>query len=220
MKRPITNHQSPISSFPRGGGVNPSAQSAMGFTFVEMLVTIATFAIIMIVIVNSVLLFYRANSVALQQSFQIESARRGIELMVRDLREATYGDDGTFPLASIASTSITFYSDTDRDNAIERIHYELSDNALFRSVAEPAGNPPSYTSAAATSTVSDYVRNTEEAVPVFRYYNASGVEIENYDEIIDVVSVTVALVVNVQPIRAPEEFTLRSSATLRNLRPQ
>lgn len=191
-----------------------------GFTFVEILVTIAVFTIIMIAIVNSVLLFYRANSVALEQSFQVESARKGIELMVRDLREAVYGDDGAFPLSAIASTSITFYSDTDRDDATEKIRYELSENTLFRSVTDPSGSPPAYTGASATSTASNYVRNAEEAVPIFRYYNASGAEIADYGEIVDVVSITVSLVVNVRPVRAPQEFTLRSSATLRNLRPQ
>lgn len=189
-------------------------------TFVEMLVTIAVFSVAMVALVGSVLMFYRANSVALEQSFQVESARKGVELMVRDLREAAYADDGSFPLASIASTSITFYSDTDRDDATEKIRYELSGSSLLRLVVDPSGDPPVYTGGAATSSVSNYVRNIEEAVAIFRYYNASGVEIADYDEIVDVVSVTVSLVVNVQPIRAPKEFTLRSSATLRNLRPQ
>ena len=88
------------SSGARAGGL----RQRRGFTFVEMLITIAVFTVVMIAIVGSVLLFYRANSVALEQSYQVESARRGVELMVRDLREAAYADDGSFPLSSIEST--------------------------------------------------------------------------------------------------------------------
>jgi len=191
-----------------------------GLTLIEMVVTIGIFAVIMVTLINSILLFYRANGVAIEQSYQIESARRGIELLVRDLREAAYADNGAFPLASIASTSITFYSDTDRDSATEKISYELSGTTLIRSVVNSSGNPIGYTEAPDASQVSTYVRNEEEGSPIFRYYTVSGTEISDYNEIVDVVFIKISLVVNIRPVRAPEEFTLRSSATLRNLRPQ
>ena len=196
------------------------ARLPRGLTLVEMLVTIGIFAIIMVTLVNSIIIFYRANGVAIEQSYQIESARRGIELLVRDLRESTYGDNGAFPLASIASTSITFYSDTDRDSVAEQMHYELSGTTLTRSVVNPSGNPIGYSDAPAVSPVSTYVRNDEEGTPIFRYYNVLGNEISDYNEIVNVVFIKVSLVVNIRPVRAPEEFTLKSSATLRNLRPQ
>lgn len=194
--------------------------SYRGLTLIETLVTVGIFSVIMVTLVNSVLTFYRANATAIEQSYQIESARRGIELLVRDLRESAYGDNGAFPLAAIAATSITFYSDTDRDAVTEQMRYELSGTTLTRSVVNPSGNPAEYTEAPETSQISTYVRNGEEATPIFRYYNALGNEISDYNDIADVVSITVSLVVNIRPIRAPEEFTLTSSATLRNLRPQ
>lgn len=191
-----------------------------GLTFVEMLVTIAIFALIMTGIMQSVLYFYRANTTAIEQSYQLDSARRGIELMVRDLREATYGDNGAYPLASVASTSVVFYSDTDRDNETERIEYRVTGLTLMRTVTDPSGNPPQYTAVSATTSVSTYVRNSEEGVPIFTYYRADGTEVTSPSDITDIVSVTVDLIVNIRPLRAPQEFTLRSSATLRNLRPQ
>lgn len=189
-----------------------------GLTLIEAVVAVGIFSISMSAIISSVIFFYRANTSSLEQSYQIDSARRGIEFLVRDLREATYGDDGTYPLSAIASTSITFYSDTDKDAVIERIRYSLQGTQLYRNVLDSSGTPPSYAGAGATSTVSIHVRNDEEAVPIFRYYDSGGIEITDYVQVDEVRSIIIDLIVNVQPVRKPEEFTLHSSATLRNLR--
>ena len=195
-------------------------KTAPGLTLIEMLVTIAAVALVMTAIADSVLFFYRANTSSIEQSYQISSARRGVELLVRDIREAAYGDDGAYPVSSIGSTTLEFYSDTDRDASVERIRYSLVGDSFTRNVLDSSGNPPSYTGLGATSTAAFYVRNAEQGVAVFRYYGEDGAEITDYADVGDVRSVTVRLVVNVQPIRAPGEFTLQSSATLRNLRSQ
>lgn len=189
-----------------------------GLTLIESIVAIGIFTIIMSAIVGSVIFFYRANTSSLEQAYQIDSARRGVEFLVRDLREATFGDNGAYPVATIASTSITFFSDTDKDAAIERIHYSLEGTNLYRHTLDSSGTPPTYSGSGATSTVSTYVRNGEEVVPIFRYYDSSGTEITDYVQVDEVRSVVIDLVVNIQPVRKPEEFTLRGSATLRNLR--
>ncbi len=189
-----------------------------GLTFLEMLITVGIVSLIMVAIVNSVLFFYRANNTSLEQSYQIDSARRGIESLVRDLREARHGDDGAYPVASIATSSITFYTDVGNDQNVERVTYTLVGTTLYRSMLVSSGSPPTYQGTPATSTVSVYVRNIEEGVPVFRYYDEEGGEITNVLEVGAVRFVSVSVVVNVLPTRAPEEFTLRTSATLRNLR--
>lgn len=183
-----------------------------------MLITIAIFSVIMVAITGSVLFFYRANTSSVEQAYQIDSARRGVEFLVRDLREASYGDDGAYPVAAISSTTMTFFSDTDKDTFIERIRYTTIGTTLYRNVVEPSGTPLTYVGSGATSTVSSYVRNLEEGTALFRYFNEQGDEITDYNEVDEVRSVTVNVVVNILPIRAPEEFTLRSSANLRNLR--
>jgi len=191
---------------------------ARGLTLIETVVSVSLFTIIMSVIVSSILFFYRANTSSLEQAYQIDNARRGVEFLVRDLREATHGDDGSYPIANIASTSISFYSDIDRDQDVERITYALSGTTLVRTTLGPSGSPPSYTGAGTTTSVSVYVRNLEENQPIFRYYDTDGIEVASYSDFGRVRFVSVSLVVNVLPIRAPAEFTLKSSATLRNLR--
>lgn len=185
-----------------------------------MLVTLAIFVLIMGAIVNSILFFYRANSSSLEQAIQVETARRGIELFVRDVREATYGDSGAYPLESMASSSVAFYSDTDFDGAIERIRYTLLGTQLYRNVIEPSGTPPAYTGGGVTTTVSGYVRNFDENVSVFRYYTASSTEATTTSAISTVVSVTMNLIVDIVQKHTPGTFTLSESATIRNLRAQ
>jgi hypothetical protein len=185
-----------------------------------MVVTIAIGALIMAAIVNSVLLFYKSNTFALEESFQIQSAQKGLDALTRDLREATYGDDGSYPLGLMGTSSITFYSDVDHSSPIERLHYELKNTVLTRTITLSTSTPPKYTGTISTTTVSDYVRNIGDNVPLFRYYDKNGAEVVNSANIADVVSVAINFVVDVTPNHAPGEFTLKSEATLRNLRPQ
>ncbi len=191
-----------------------------GLSIVEALVTIAVTSLLLLVISDAVLSFYKANRIALEESFQIRSAERGVQTLVRDLREATYGDNGAYPLGEIGTNSITFYSDVDRTSPVERIRYNLIDKQLYRTITSSAGTPPQYTGTTATSSVSDFVRNNEDGIPLFRYYDSAGIEVTDPADIADVVSVSISLVVDITPIHAPGEFTLRSSASLRNLRPQ
>ena len=195
-------------------------KQARGLSLLEMLITLGIFTLIMVSITNSILYFYRANTSSIEQAYQVDSARKGVQLLVRDIREATYADNGAYPLAEMASTSVTFYADTDRDSATEKIRYQLNGTNFGRNVIDPSGTPATYPGGGATSTVSQYVRNALQNTPVFRYYNASSTEITNSADIADVVTVSVSIIVNISPYRLPGEFTLRSSATLRNLRAQ
>jgi prepilin-type N-terminal cleavage/methylation domain-containing protein len=194
--------------------------SLRGLSFIEMLVTISIFGLIMVAIVNSVLTFYRANTSSIEQEFQVDNARKGVDVMVKDLREASYGDDGSYPVQTMASTTIIFYSDVDTDTSIERVKYQLIGNTLYRNITNSSGSPLTYTGLGATTTVSGYVRNTSDGTAVFHYFNASNTEITDPSLVATVVSVTVTLAVDITQKHTPGEFTLKGSATLRNLRAQ
>jgi prepilin-type N-terminal cleavage/methylation domain-containing protein len=193
--------------------------SANGFTIIETLAVISIFAIIMVAIVSSVQYFYRSNTNAVEQAFAINSARKGIEFMVRDIREAIYSDEGSYPVISINPNTFYFYSDIDRDNSIERVRYFAEGTDIKKGVTDSTGDPPLYVDANENvSVISDSVRNLSQGIPVFTYFDSQGSEITDIASTTDVVFVKVNLIVNINPNRLPNEFTLRSSATLRNLK--
>jgi Tfp pilus assembly protein PilW len=195
-------------------------KTARGMTFVEVLITVGIFGIIMIAIVDSVLSFYRANTSSIEQEYQVEHARKGAELIIRDIREATYADTGAYPLVMVTPSTIMFYSDTDSDGSIERIRYQLVGTTLYRNVTDSSGSPPAYTGGGATTTVSQFIRNNDEGVALFRYYDAANAEVTDPNSIATIVSVTASMIVDITQQHTPGKFTLKSSATLRNLRAQ
>lgn len=185
----------------------------------EMLVVVSVSSLVMGMIVASILYFYRSNTNTLEQALQIESARKGITQAVRDIREATYGDDGSYPIAAFATSSLTFYSDVDRDSSTERIRYFLQGSTFKKGVINPTGSPAVYNPATEEiSIVSEYTRNGDQNIPIFRYYTASSTEITTFATTTGIAFISINLVVNVNPARLPGEFTLKSSATLRNLK--
>lgn len=191
-----------------------------GFTFIETIMTVAIFSLVMIAVTGSIIYFYRANAYAIEQSFAVNSARKGVELMVRDIREAAYSEEGAYPLIDVSTSSVSFYSDVDRDDNIERIQYVLDDTILTKGVTDPVGNPPEYLDQNENvSNVSTDVRNGLQDMPVFRYYDRDGAEVTDFEGGLgDIAFVTVDLIVNINPSRLPNEFNLKSSATIRNLK--
>jgi hypothetical protein len=184
-----------------------------------MLVTLAVFILASVMIIGTVTFLYRANSNSIEQAFALASARKGVDVMIRDIREAAYSDEGTFPVVSIDTHEFVFYSDVDRDEYIERIRYFATGTTLQKGTIEPSGTPLTYTlSNEVVTVVAEDIRNIEQSVSTFRYYTENGTEIATSSNVIDVRFVSVNLVVNINPLRLPEEFTLRSSATLRNLK--
>ena len=190
-----------------------------GFTLIEAITTLAIFMIISVSVVSSIVMLYKGNRYAMEQSIAVENARRGVEQMVRDIREASYSDSGAYPVVSIGSTSVAFYSDLDRDNDVELVRLFLSGTSFKKRVTNPSGSPATYNEAnGAESTLSENVRNGEQGAPIFEYYNSSGVKLTSYGNVTPAVFVKVSLIVNVNPETLPNEYVLRSSATIRNLK--
>jgi prepilin-type N-terminal cleavage/methylation domain-containing protein len=96
-----------------------------GFTLVETLITILIFALVMGAVSGLVVMAYRAQSYTWEQSIATDEARRGIETMIKEIREARPGDDGSFSIERADDKEFVFYSDIDKDGATERVRYFL-----------------------------------------------------------------------------------------------
>lgn len=188
-----------------------------GFTLVETIMVIAISSLILVALGRAIVFFYRTNDYAVQQSAAIRSASAGVDSLVQDIREASLADDGAFPVEQFSTSSLTIYADVNRDQDVERVDYHLADADLVRVVTSPTGTPPTYTGNTSTSTVSNDVRNREQGKPIFTYYDANGNQMDVTDNRQNLAFISIELIVNVDPNRQPDNTTIKSSATLRNI---
>ncbi len=187
-----------------------------GLTLIETIVTVALTAFVFLALGSLIQYFYKTNTYTLEQSQAVSSARRSIENAMRDLREASYGSDGSYPIQTVATSSITFYANINTNISIEKVRYYLSGTTLYRGTTEPAGNPPSYAGQPETTTlVVNNIRNGTSAL--FTFYDTNGMLLTNPINISDITSVHINVLTDVNPERAPNIYTLSGSATLRNL---
>ena len=96
-----------------------------GFTLTETLVAIFIFIVMMSVLAGLIVTLYRTQNYTLEQSLGIDEARRGVEIMVKEIRGAAVGDDGSYPIEKADDKEFIFYSDIDGDNKVERVRYFL-----------------------------------------------------------------------------------------------
>ena len=186
------------------------------FTLIETIVVVGLTAFMMIALGQLIRYFYQTNTYVLEQSKAVDSARRSIENAMTDIREASYGADGSYPLLSAATSSVTFYADIANNSSVEKVRYYLSGTSLYRGVTDPGGNPPSYGGQTEKTTlVVDNIRNGTTAL--FRYYDTAGNELTEPITVSAVASVRITVLTDVNPERAPNVYTLSGGATLRNL---
>jgi prepilin-type N-terminal cleavage/methylation domain-containing protein len=202
------------------GQLSIQQEKKRGFTLIEMIVVIALCTIVSGALMSGIAAFYRFNGYAVAQAYQIAHAREGTERMIRDLREMTYADDGTFPLVVMEDNEVGFYSDIDRDDSVEYVEYLLASTTLELNIYAATGSPPVYSTTTPESSVvlSEYIQNSIQAIPMFRYYDENGDPATPTSTVTDIRYVEVSVIVNIDPVRDPGQFMLRSSASLRNLK--
>jgi type II secretory pathway pseudopilin PulG len=195
-------------------------QKNSGMTLVEVVVLIGVYTLLSLAIAGSVTSLYQQNSYALAQSNEIENARRGMTQWNRDAKEMRTAEDGTFPIVLIEEHHFGYFSDTDQDEDIEYVEYILEDTTLTKYSYEPTGSPPVYDFSDPTSeeVLSLYVQNINQGTSTFKYYDNAGNQLNSTSPIIDVRYITAQIIVNIDPLRSPGEFMLRSSIAPRNLK--
>jgi len=188
-----------------------------GFTLVEMIVVIGILSVVGVALTGMIAYVYKTNTFIFQQSAATDNARRGVESALELIREASYGADGSYPIANAATSTVTFYADADGDGDIEKVRYYLSNGTLYRGLTNPGGSPPGYTGQTeSVVTIASYVQNGT-STPLFHYYDDDGEELSAPADVSHISSVSVVIGVDIDVRRAPVTFTLIGSATLRNL---
>lgn len=186
-------------------------------TFVELTVWLGLLGIISVTIFSMVIFFYKRDDDLTAATSGSSTLRKTVDKLARDIREATFAHNGSFVIASMTPYELTLYTDTDYDDATERVRYYVSGTTMFRGVVEPSGNPPVYTGAEVITMISTSVMNSTNSIPMFRYYNDTGTEITDMTDIGDVAFFDVRVLVNRAPAwLAPRITEVKTSVSFRN----
>lgn len=195
-----------------------------GMSLIEMLMAIF---ILLIVMEGITLLFissWKTNKFILETGNASLIASRTVEIMVGDIRKTRQGDDGDYPVESGTDFDLKVYLDIDNDGVTERVHYYLLNGAIWRGVSNPdATVPVTYPSGDQTTIkLADYISNTLSD-PVFVYYNKDYPADTVHNPLPTPIAVQnvrliqVHLMVNIDPVHAPDNINVESFAELRNL---
>lgn len=107
-----------------------------GFNLVELLIS----AMIIPIILSAAYMAFggmSSNYSKIEAASEATSeAQRGLDTLVRELRQGQAIKDGGGAFATAAATSCSFYCDVDRDGTPERISYYVDGTDLYRAVGE------------------------------------------------------------------------------------
>jgi len=197
-----------------------SRQLVVGMTLVELVVVIGIYTVLLLVITMSITNLYKTNAYSFAQANEVDNARKGMTQWNRDAKELTTAENGTFPIAVIDEHHFGYYSDTDQDNLVEYVEYILAATTLTKYTYNPTGSPASYDFTAPDNeeVLSLFVQNINQSTSTFTYFDDSANQLSSTSPLVDVRYIKAQIIVNIDPIRSPGEFMLRSSIAPRNLK--
>ena len=195
-----------------------------GLTLVETMISIAILVFGMGGLSLLFLRSFQTNRYVLETGIASANASRIVHETVADLRRVQTADNGDHPIESGEDFDLEVYIDIDGDDDVERVHYFLDGTDFKRGVTEPTETVPVTYPAGDDSveTIAGDISN-EADEPVFFYYdqNYPGDLVNNPMTtpivVADVASVKVRLIVNVDPLHAPQYTTIESMAQFRNI---
>lgn len=188
-----------------------------GLSLIEMIVTVGVVSVVMVGIVAVFSISWKSQRYQFDLARASLTASRGVANVVKQVRQAQQGEDGSYLFVSGDEFDIVFFGDVDYDDTIEKVHYYLSGGVLYRGVREPSGTPLTYASGdgVTTAVASNVVNIVSE--PVFEYYDGSGSVLSTPVSASDVRMVRVRLFIDVDPYVSPLPVRAESISTMRNL---
>lgn len=200
--------------------ITTSSSRFSGMTLVEVVVVVALFSMLSMTVFGFAQWFYQTHTGLSTKTESVDQARRGVTNLLRDWREMSYAENGTFPIAEIDPHKVGFFSDSNGDGVTEYLEYELVGTTLERRRHNPSGFPPvyNYTTPDEVEIISEHVLNIAKSTSTFFYYDSSGIELDNSALLSDVRYLRSQLIINVDPNRGAEDFVLRISSAPRNIK--
>lgn len=150
-----------------------NSSRSSGFTLVEMLITVGMFSIISL---GTAALFKEIYSGSTQKRAEFASAdqaRLTAASFTNELRNASLGNDGSFPLGEASTTEIIFFTSYGATApAVNRVRYFSSGNVLYKGVTIPTGTPLDYDLTKEKITIAQ-ASLSQGSSTLFSYYTGS-----------------------------------------------
>lgn len=178
----------------------------------EISIAAAIFLTVVLLAGDFIIKGFRSTTFGSEQETAIQNARRGMEIMTKEIRGTNNSERSDYPLSTIEDNDLVYYSDIDDDGQMERVRYFL-DDTLLKKITTPPGPADDYNMPSATTTIAEYVNNQAEAI--FTYYDNNYAETEDLDS---VRLINIKLKINVTPGRAPNDYYVETDIHLRNLK--
>ncbi len=194
-----------------------------GFTLIETLLTIFIFGLL---VTGTTLMIRNIFSVSEQQNGILSNTNQATlvsSTFVNELRNATYGANGAYPINQAGDNQLIFYSTAPSGNGtVSQIRYYISGNTLYKGITNPGGSPLSYVGQ--TENVTTLITQMSMGGnPLFSYYdgtyNGSGNPLTQPVNInvIRFIKINLTVLKDVTP-NGTSTFTVSSGASIRNLK--
>ncbi len=192
-----------------------------GFTVTELVVVVAIVALLSVGVGNFMGDVFFLGSVARGSLSVSQDARNVLRVMAREIRAAAPSANGAYPLVSVASSSISFFSDIDGNGQRDFVRYYVSSSTLMKGVTVAAGSPLSYsTTSEITYIVMSDVRNASTSI--FTYYDnayaGTSSPLAFPVSVQSVRLVRIDLILDANADRAPATKTFTTQVSIRNLK--
>jgi len=194
------------------------APERSGFTLVEIMVVMTIFIFLIVVSSDFIIQGLRSTSFGYEQDAAVSNARKALDPLAKEIREAAPAANGNYTFASTTAQNLIFYSNVDTDSDTEKIRYYLTGSTLFRGVTKATGSPLAYPSGNETvSKIADYINN--QSAPVFSYYDTNNNLISNPTASTSAIRmIHLSLKINVTPAIAPGDYVVETDIQIRNLK--
>lgn len=188
----------------------------------EMVIFLAILAVIMIAVYSfeaNVFIYTNQSGVQITNTWQAEAL---LKPMTKELRGMVPSATGSYPIASVATSSIAFFVDVNNDGSIEEVRYFLSNGNLYRGVTVPSGSPLSYNLNNETKKVLANGVVSSSTLPLFRYfdgtYEGTSTPLVYPINISSIRYMDINVIIDSDPNRSPVPRTFTSGVSLRNLK--
>jgi type II secretory pathway pseudopilin PulG len=115
-----------------------------GFTIVELILVIFITGLLSLSIASMLIKTLQGSNQEFLAAQNVSQAISVATKFTNDLRNATNGSDGSYPVGEAGATQVVFYSNAGDSANVNRIRYYLSGTTLYRGFTAPSGTPLSY----------------------------------------------------------------------------